>query len=254
MTTPAPKPRWYRLTHDRFLIGLLVVECLLWLSEWFQRFPFNYGKGWTVLIAVAVVAATILLFLLGLIASLLFRGRFQFGIRSLFLLTILVAIPCSWFAVEVRLVAREQEIGAELGELGVAVGWSRYPSGPVWLQGLLGDDFFYSIVNLTGCTQVTDVDLETFTGLNQLGVLDLNKSASHRHGPRASQGADPPTPVSRQNPSDGRGLEHLKGLNQLRELDLGRTRVTDAGLRHLKGLNRLRTRWSLSSPTSRTMG
>ena len=31
------------------------MECLLWLSERFQWFPFNAHKGWTVLIAVAVV-------------------------------------------------------------------------------------------------------------------------------------------------------------------------------------------------------
>jgi hypothetical protein len=33
MTDPTPKPRWYRLTPDRFVIGLLIVECLLWLEE-----------------------------------------------------------------------------------------------------------------------------------------------------------------------------------------------------------------------------
>jgi Leucine-rich repeat (LRR) protein len=31
-------------------------------------------------------------------------------------------------------------------------------------------------------------------------------------------------------------LEHIKGLTQLRTLDLSRTEVTDAGLEHLKGL------------------
>jgi hypothetical protein len=36
------------------------------------------------------------------------------------------------------------------------------------------------------------------------------------------------------------GLEHLKGLNQLRKLYLSHTQVTDAGLEHLKGLNQLK--------------
>ncbi len=35
-------------------------------------------------------------------------------------------------------------------------------------------------------------------------------------------------------------LEHLKGLTQLRSLDLARAKVTDDGLEHLKGLTRLR--------------
>ncbi len=82
------KPRWYRLTPDRFVIGLLVVEGLLWLSERFQWFSFNEHKGWTVLIGVAVVGAAFLLMLLWFIASLLFRWRFQFSIRSLLVLTI----------------------------------------------------------------------------------------------------------------------------------------------------------------------
>ena len=41
MIDPIPKRRWYRLTPDRVVIGLLVVECLLWLSERFQWFGFN---------------------------------------------------------------------------------------------------------------------------------------------------------------------------------------------------------------------
>ena len=45
MTDPTPTPRWYRLTRDRFVIGLLVVECVLWFSERFQWFGFNRQKG-----------------------------------------------------------------------------------------------------------------------------------------------------------------------------------------------------------------
>ena len=37
------------------------------------------------------------------------------------------------------------------------------------------------------------------------------------------------------------GLEHLKGLSNLRSLDLSNTGVTDAGLEHLKGLKSLRS-------------
>ncbi len=46
-TPPPPtKRRWYRLTPDRFLIGLLGVQGILWLSERFGWFPFNekYGR------------------------------------------------------------------------------------------------------------------------------------------------------------------------------------------------------------------
>jgi hypothetical protein len=36
------------------------------------------------------------------------------------------------------------------------------------------------------------------------------------------------------------GLAHLKGLTELRELNLRGTKVTDTGLRHLRGLTGLR--------------
>ena len=83
---PDPKPLWYRLTPDRLVIGLLAVECLLWLSERFQWFAFDQHKGWTVLIAVAVVGGAMLVMLGWFISSLLFRWRFQFSIRSLLVL------------------------------------------------------------------------------------------------------------------------------------------------------------------------
>ena len=50
-----PKPRWYRLTPDRFVIGLLVLEGFLLLSQRFQWLGFNRHKGCTVLIAMAIV-------------------------------------------------------------------------------------------------------------------------------------------------------------------------------------------------------
>ena len=62
----SPPIRWYRLTPDRLVIGLLVVEWLLWLSERFQYFGFNQHKGWTVLIAVASVGVAMLVMLLWL--------------------------------------------------------------------------------------------------------------------------------------------------------------------------------------------
>ena len=96
------------------MIGLLVVEGLLWLSERYRWFWFNEKKGWTVLIAVAVVGVTMLVMLLWFIASLLFRWRFQFSIRSLLVLTVAVAVPCSWLAVEMKAARKEREAAAAI--------------------------------------------------------------------------------------------------------------------------------------------
>jgi hypothetical protein len=108
MADPAPKPRWYRPTPDRLILALLVVEGLLWLSERHEWFGFNQHKGWTVLIAVAAVGACFLLMLLWFIAGILFRWRFQFSIRSLLILTVATAVPCSWLAAQMKK-AREQK-------------------------------------------------------------------------------------------------------------------------------------------------
>ncbi len=137
MTNPKSTRRWLFPTPAWLLLGLLVVEGLLWLSERFQWFGFNEKKGWTVLIAVAVVGATIIFMLLWLVASLAFRWRFQFSIRSLLVLTVAVALPCSWLAMEMREAKRERVAAAAFEELSGFVEWSD-PSGPVWLSSLLG--------------------------------------------------------------------------------------------------------------------
>ena len=92
--------RRFRPTPSWLIFGLLVVEGLLWLSERYRWFWFNEQKGWTVLIGVAAVGVAIAIMLGWFVVSLLFRWWFQFSIRSLLVLTIAIALPCSWLAVE----------------------------------------------------------------------------------------------------------------------------------------------------------
>ena len=96
------------------MIGLLVAECLLWLSERFRWFSFNTHKGWTVLIVVAFVGLALLLMLLWFAAALVFRWRFQFSIRSLLVLTVAVAIPCSWYAAKMKQAREQTELVKEI--------------------------------------------------------------------------------------------------------------------------------------------
>jgi hypothetical protein len=69
----------------------------LLLSEWFGWFA-STGQGRTVLIALAAVGATMLLMLLWLVIALFFRQRFQFTLRSMFILSFAVAIVRGWLA------------------------------------------------------------------------------------------------------------------------------------------------------------
>ena len=61
------------------------------------------------LIAVAVVGVAMLVMKLWFVVALVFRRRFQFSIRSLLVLTVAVAIPCSWLAVEMKHANQQRE-------------------------------------------------------------------------------------------------------------------------------------------------
>ena len=222
MTDPIPSRRWYHPTPDPFVMGLLVVECLLWLSERFGWLP--WPKGWAVLIAVASVAVALLVMLLWFITALLFRWRFQFSIRSLLVLTVAVALPFSWLAVEREQAKMQEKAVQEIQNTGGQAGYFYLisssagptlpggPPAPQWLQNLLGKSFL-----ATACfAHVTDAHLEPLETLTQLQILEIS----------GTQVTDI-------------GLTHLKGLTKLQELSLDGTKVTDAGLAHLKGLTQL---------------
>jgi hypothetical protein len=204
---PQSRRRLYHPTPNWLILGLLAAEGLLWLSERFQWFAFNEKKGWTVLIAVASVGVAFLVMLLCFVVSLLFRWRFQFGIRSLLILTVVVALPCSWLAVTMRQAKRQREAVVGIESAGGKVQWSK-SSGLAWLRSLLGDAFFRYVASviLLDNENVTDHGLEHLKELSQLESLDISF-----------------TKVTDD------GLKNLKGLNNLQELSLVFTRVTDAG-------------------------
>ena len=156
----------------------------------------------------------------GSCVALVFRLRFQFSIRSLLVMVVVVAIPCSWLAVELKKAGEQREALEAIGKL---EGWVTYdywrasgntmrvePPTPAWLRSVLGDDFFRTIV-FVKYYPVTYADLEHLKRLRQLQTLDLY----HTEVTDAA-------------------LEHLKGLSQLRVLRLNGTKVTDAGVKKLQ--------------------
>jgi hypothetical protein len=226
MSMPASRLRRFCPTPGRLVVGLLALEGFLLAAQWLGWLH----KGCGVLIAIACVGAFMVVMLLWWLAALVFRVGFQFSLRSLFVLTLAVAVPCSWLATEMKW-AREQE--ALVHEIiytwgGAGYDYQRDASGkdlvnahppvPAWLRQWLGGDFFAHITDLhLSGSRATDAALEQLQGLSQLQELQL--------------GDDQITDA---------GLEYLQGLTQLRHLDLGGTQVTDAGLKCLRGLTRLR--------------
>ena len=115
MTTDYQPDRDYpSLNH--LVIGLLIVECMLWLSDRFGL-P-EWDKGHAVLAAVVVVGFVLFLTLMWFTAALLFRWPFQFSIRSLLLLAVAASLPFSWLAVEIQRAKRERQVVVEIENLG----------------------------------------------------------------------------------------------------------------------------------------
>ena len=246
------KCRWYCPTPGWLIYGSLVVEGLLWLSERYRWFWFNEKKGWTVLIGVAVVGVAMLAMLLWFIVAIVFRRRFQFSIRSLLEFTVVVALPCSWLAVEMRAASKEREAVAMFRKLGMSLDYdyqldascmflpNAQPPGPPWLRCLLGDDFleYVQMVSLDH-KEVTDTEVRFLKWLTRVRYVFLNSSNVTDAGLETLSELKElhSLRLDATNVTNA-GLEHLKGLNKLECLSLDVTQITDAGLEHIKGTER----------------
>lgn len=163
----------------------------------------------------------------------------QFRLRTLLILTTLIAAWLGWWSYK----AREQRAAVlALRAAGVVIdydfdntGGQKWvdplnppprPTGPrywpAWLVDALGVDYFANVESVSHLSvyNITDSDLSHLKKLPQLKYVHLWN-----------------TPVT------DRGLEYLRGLTALRALDLRATPVTDAGLEHLKSLSNLQHLW-----------
>ncbi len=153
---------------------------------------------------------------------------YQFSLRSLFVLTTLVARACSWYIgwylVERQKTAKIRAAVAEITKLGGEASYSHNRKDDVF--HLIVQTTDAGLVHLKGLTKLNGLDLShnqiTDAGLVHLkGLTNLNKLYLHL------------TPIT------DAGLVHLQGLTKLQSLDISYTRITDAGLEHLKGLTNL---------------
>jgi hypothetical protein len=249
VTEPSGGPRWYRPTPGRLLGVLLAVEGLLLLSERFRWFLFNAHKGWTVLIAIASVGAFLLLMLLWLVGSLVFGWRFQFSLRSLLVLTVAVAIPFSWLAVEMKKAREQAAVVRAVEEKGGVVWYDFWYNSqpisvspePTWLRRLVGDDFLADVTQVYfGKTQATNSAIEQIKGLTQLRGVFLENTHITDAGLEYIEGlAQLEVLWLNETATTDAGLVHLKNLTQLLNLSLDKTLVTDTGLESLRRLTQL---------------
>lgn len=196
------------------------------------------------------------------------RRWFQFRLRTLLIVVLVLSLPLSWFGARLRKARRQRAAVEAIERAGGSwfyycstSGFSTQPY-PTWLRGLLGDDFLFN-VKMVDCgktdfcdeearhlsslpdlewailhdTQLTDTGLQCLEGLTRLQYLDLEGTNIGDAGLEHLAGLTHLEVLSLDGTSitDAR-LEHLKGLINLVLLSLDSTQVSDAGLEHLRGL------------------
>ena len=152
------------------------------------------------------------------------RSWFQYRLKTLFVLVVVVALPCVWLAWKRDAKRKERAAKAAIEQLG---GYCLYrwkmenapdPPGPEWLRRLLGEDFFTNVDVVALYAEDTDAAMTYVKEMPHLTIVTLSES----------QLTD-------------EGLSNVEGLNGLHHLHLDNTHITDNGLKYLEGLTSLNT-------------
>jgi hypothetical protein len=258
-----PKPKCCRHlpTPGGVLAGLFLLEGVLWFSERWCWFPFNRYPGWTVLIAIGVTATVLAAMLFWFAASLLFRWRFQFSIRFLLATVLLVALLCSWLAVEMKAANEQKAVVQVMQDQGIEPVYDYElesdfadfgPPGPAWLHDLLGTDFFARVVSANAYTGDGLDCLTKLPHLKRLDITDILTLTKSKVLDQRNLGVTDATlkfigkltwleglSVMSDDITDD-GLAGLESMTAIRVLCINSDEITDAGLEHLKGLRALR--------------
>ena len=179
------------------------------------------------------------------------RRLFQYSLRTLLVLTAIVAVWFAWWSHKAR---QQREAVEAIRAAGGLVAYD-FEQGnifdkstkqprywPKWLVGAIGVDYFTHVGGIRlDDSNVADADLERLAAFRGLLGLSLDRTDVTDAGVKHLSGLTALQELHLQNTkvSDA-GLGHLQGLTALRELYLWNTKVTDTGLQHLQGLKALR--------------
>jgi Leucine Rich repeat len=222
------KSRFSRLASPKLFIVFLLIEGGLWTSARFGWFGLNRSRASFVQIALVTLAVLLTILITLAFQALVFRHRIKFSVASLPLLTLTLAIPCSWLGNDVARAIRQREVVNQIRIAGgrvvydyepaIDVGDRADPPGPEWLRSVLGDDLFVSVttVDLTNA-RITDMNLGDLKRLPELTALKLYKSAL-----------------------GDREVEQIGELIQLESLNIALTKVGDAEFKRFARLKQLR--------------
>jgi hypothetical protein len=227
-----PKLRWYRFRLRMLLLVLTIIAVAFYVS---LLCGLESAGPFSVSVGIVVITCIVCVGYLGYrVAE---HYRFQYSLRSLFILTTLVAIGMSWLTVTMQRQRREFAAAEAIKKMGgIALSGE-----PTWLGKLLRDDSLVSVtyVDLQEKT-VTDAWLVHLHGLDRLRWLTLDSTKVTDAALVRLQGLRQLDGLSLNSTKvTDAGLAHLQGMGQLEYLSLEHTQITDAGLLHLHGLSQL---------------
>jgi hypothetical protein len=242
------KLRWFHVTPGCLLVVLLAIEGILLLSEKFHWFAFDEIKNST--IAVAAVGLFLLVMFTWFIGSLIFRWPFQFSIRSLLILTIAIAIPSSWLAVEMQ---QSEAVYAIQDAGGMMLCDPKIMGRPlvgVELYSPLKDDGWIDAIKklpslktlvLSG-EDITDETLDHLADLPNIEELQLTSRLVTDQGLKNLSKFPKLRLLSMSHALSitDSGLVHVKKLKYLEELILFCTDISDAAIPNLSEMTSLK--------------
>jgi hypothetical protein len=204
-------------------------------------FEIGRHKGWTVLVALALAGASLAALSLWYALGRFFGQRFRFTPRLIVSLVLALAIPCGWFAAELRQARKQQAAVERLEGLGCQIDYlpasdcpehamlSREPRAPSTLfRRLLGDCFFED-AGRADCETSNQPEecLDSLRDLPQLRELWLGHSESWPDDQQGGRVTDA-------------GLCNLRSLSHLETLKItGSPQLSDSGLENLSNLGAL---------------
>jgi len=246
--------RWYHFTPDKLLLGLVVVEVFLLLSDSFSWFSFNEKKGWTPLIAMAILCLALLTLLAWHLIALCLGRRFQMSIRSFGAASIAAAIGAGMLgnamwqsrlqsqAVEVvrasgGRVTYDYEI-EHIRDLMYA-DEMRFASAAPWVRKYFGDDYGSEISMIRAGKSFGNDDMRMLRNVRHLKDLDLNRTLVDDTGLRWLAQVTELESLGMPDACGDQGISYLRHVPRLRSLELSYTQVTDSGLQYLEHLTEL---------------
>ncbi len=187
------------------------------------------------------------------------RRWFQFSLRTLLIVMLIIAIPCAWVGRKIEQKRREREAVTAIKALGGHVLFdyqvdaavtngepdaiaTAEPFGPAWLRKCVGDDFFSDVVCVTLWRRDTgDAASEHLKQLTHLQELWLNTSGLSDAGmANLKEMANLRTFCLNSTRVTDAGLGILSRMAHVETLDLSNTEVTDTGIANLKELPSLK--------------